>query len=422
MAACIADAGYSVLGFDSDPRVSDRLRSDVSLPDEPEVARLLHQNHDHFRVAANVEELKGCAITFVVVPTPSESSGGFTPEYVAGAAEALGAWWRGSAEYRLVVIVSTLMPGTTERAIIRALERASGRRCGETFGVCYSPAFAALGRVVHDLRNPEFILIGESDVRAGDMLQEFYNGFHGHPPPLVRMNLVNAEIAKLSVNAFVTMKISFANLIGELAERTPGADAIAITRAMGHDSRIGPRFLRPGTAFGGPCFPRDNRAFSNWAATVGVDAPLPEAADAINERQTQRLLGLLLPLVAPGARIAVLGLAYRVGIDILDASAGTAMTKVLVRSGYSVHVHEPTGEVRARSMFGETVTYAPSVEHAIERADAVIVALPHPDFERVNSVVSRPRAGTLPILLDCWGMFDEASLAGRYRYRRPGRS
>ena len=163
-----------------------------------------------------------------------------------------------------------------------ALERHAGRQVGPSLGLCYNPEFIALGSVVRDMLRPDMILIGESDTTAGDILERLYDAACENRPAVQRMNFVNAELTKLAINTFVTTKISYANMLADICERLAGADVDVVTRAVGSDSRIGARYLKGAIGYGGPCFPRDNVAFSALARSLGAQAQLAETTDAIN--------------------------------------------------------------------------------------------------------------------------------------------
>ena len=154
------------------------------------------------------EAVHNSEVTFVVVGTPSEEGGGFSLQYVLPTCEAIGRALCTKKGYHLVVLTSTVMPGSTGGAVVAALERASGKRCGRDFGLCYSPEFIALGTVIRDFYSPDFLLVGESDARAGDRLAEIYGSVCKNSPPVARMNFVNAEVTKLAVNTYITTKIS----------------------------------------------------------------------------------------------------------------------------------------------------------------------------------------------------------------------
>ncbi len=159
-------------------------------------------------------------------------------------------------------MTSTVMPGDIEGIFIPALEASSGKKLKKDFGVCYVPQFIALGSVIENILYPDMVLIGESDPKTGKDIQTIYEIITANYPKLIRTNFTNAEIAKLTINAYITNKISFANTIGEICHNTRDADARVVLKVVGSDSRIGEKCLNPGLSFGGPCFPRDNLALS----------------------------------------------------------------------------------------------------------------------------------------------------------------
>ena len=153
--------------------------------------------------------------------------------------KSVGRGLAGRDAYHVVVVGSTVMPGSCEAELGPALERASGRRIGDDLGLCYSPEFIALGNVIRDMLEPDMVLIGESDSRAGDVQERLYRGVCENDPPFRRMSLVNAELTKIAVNTYVTMKISYANALADMCDRLPGADVDVVTDALGLDTRIG---------------------------------------------------------------------------------------------------------------------------------------------------------------------------------------
>ena len=170
------------------------------------------------------------------------------------------------------------------------LEKETGWKCGTDFHVCYNPEFIALGNVVNGLLEPDMVLIGESDPESGGALEELYRRYVRNKCDIARMSIISAELTKISVNSYITMKISFTNQLRMIAEQFPKADINQILDAIGTDTRIGKKYLRPGLSFGGPCFPRDNRLLAYAARQVGLEAPLAEASDRTNELTKSNLL------------------------------------------------------------------------------------------------------------------------------------
>jgi UDPglucose 6-dehydrogenase len=175
--------------------------------------------------------------------------------------------------------------------------------------------------------NPDMILIGESDERSGAILEKFYQGVCESNPRIKRMNFVNAELTKLSVNTFVTTRISYANMLAQVCETIPGADVDVVTSAIGCDTRIGQKYLKGALGYGGPCFPRDNVAFSALARTNGAPALLAEATDQLNRRQVPRLGAMILAKLPEGGTAGVLGLSYKPDTGVIEESQGVALAK-----------------------------------------------------------------------------------------------
>ncbi len=214
IAACFAHKGFSVVGADVSAKTVDMVNQHQPPVFEPQLVELMAGSGDRLRATQDVAQaIVDTDATLIVVPTPSTEEGGFSIDYVIEAARSIGRGLKAKDGYHLVVLTSTVLPGSTEYGMIPVLERESGKRCGQDFGVCYSPEFIALGQVIKDFLNPEFLLIGEQDERAGEMLASIYLAVCDNQPKIARMNLVNSELTKISVNAYVTMRISFANMV-----------------------------------------------------------------------------------------------------------------------------------------------------------------------------------------------------------------
>ncbi len=249
----------------------------------------------------NIEEAtRSTQITFIVVATPSEPNGGFSLRFVLPVCEAIGRVLRSKTEFHLICLTSTVLPGMTGGEVLETLERASGKQVGRDFGLCYSPEFIALGSVIRDFLNPDFLLIGESDSRSGDLLESLYQQVCQNSPAVARMNFVNAEMAKLAVNTYITTKISFANMLARICEQIPEANVDVVTKAIGLDSRIGGKYLKGAISYGGPCFPRDNLALTHLAHEIGAPADIAEATHRFNLSQVSWLADLVQRHAAAG--------------------------------------------------------------------------------------------------------------------------
>ena len=283
-----------------------------------------------------------------------------------------------------------------------ALEQASGRRVGETVGLTYNPEFIALGSVVRDLLHPDVVLIGESDRRAGDLLEAAYRITVGPDVPVQRMNWVNAELTKISVNTFVTTKISYANMLAELCEKLPGADVDVVTAALGQDSRIGAKYLKGALGYGGPCFPRDNVAWAALARSLGVGAEIAEATDTVNHRQVERIVSLVRRLApAESTVVAVLGLAYKPDTPVVEQSQGVMIARGLAEVGYRVLASDPVALDGGSAVLGDLVVAVTDPAWAVEEADVIVIATPAREFAALGPD-SFAMGGRRRTVIDCW--------------------
>jgi UDPglucose 6-dehydrogenase len=358
------------------------------------------------------EAILATDLTFIIVPTPSGGDGRFSLEYVLKAIEKIAAALRKKSAWHVVVLSSTVMPGSVDKHVLPALEKHSGLKCGVDFGLCYNPEFIALGSVVRDMLNPDMILIGESEPRSGAILEELYTGVCESNPRIQRMNYVNAELTKLSVNTFVTTKISYANMLAQICETLPGGDADVVTSALGCDSRIGSKYLKGALGYGGPCFPRDNIAFSALARENGVPALLAEATDALNKRQVPRMAEMLLSHVPPGGTVGMLGLSYKPYTEVIEESQGVAIARELAARGANVVAYDPAAIESTRRVLGDTIAYAASAAECAGQADVLAITTPWPEFKDLKP--GDLKQGTRPAIVDCWRVlpreaFEEAA-------------
>jgi UDPglucose 6-dehydrogenase len=420
MVACFAAKGHSVIGVDINPQAVRLINEGVAPVFEPGLKELLQANRDNISATEDYEvAIAKTDITFIIVPTPSDEKGGFSIKYVVPAAEQIGKVLRKKAGFHLVVLTSTVLPGSTEKGVLPILEQYSGKRCGTDFGVCYNPEFIALGNVIDGINNPDFVLIGESDTRSGDLLAAFYKTICENDPPIAQMNIVNAELTKISVNTFVTTRLSYANMLAEICECIPGCDVDVITSALGLDSRIGPKYLKGAVGYGGPCFPRDNVAFAYLARQLGKVATLAEATHEVNKRQVPRLIDHILSQLPEGGKVGILGLAYKPDTDVIDESQGVELAHSLIAKGVPVGVYDPAAMDNARVVLGDSALFASSVEECIRQSDVIIIATPWEEFKHIQPA-HLSHHSSCPIILDCWRILERRKFKDVAKYMTIG--
>lgn len=401
MAAAIASRGVRTIGVDLNPATVDKLQRKLAPVFEPGLAEMIAGCDGSLEATVDIATaIRRSNITFVVVPTPSNDDGSFSLEYVSAAMEPIGRALRDKSTWHTVVLTSTVLPGSTEYVVKPLLEKASSKRCGVDFGLCYSPEFIALGSVLRDFLNPDLLLIGECDPGAGERVAAFYKDALKIDAPAVRMTSVNAELAKIALNTYVTTKITFANMLAELCEQLPGGDVDAVTQALGLDRRIGVKYLTGALGYGGPCFPRDNSALARLLEEMGVSSQLPGTVDWLNRALPGRVVSMIEGLAPNPRRVAVLGLAYKPHTNVVDESQGVAIADQLAGKGFDVSVFDPVANEPARSLLSGSVQYAASVDECIRGAAIIVIATAWPEFSSVFQQTEnlKPR----PLIIDGW--------------------
>ena len=418
LAAVLASKGNDVLGVDVNEKAVQLVNAGRAPLDEPGLQDLLTASRDRLTATTEIAAAADAEASILLVPTPSNDRGAFSNDYLLAAIEEIGRALADRSHYHVVVVGSTVMPGSCDGEIRATLERASDRVVGETVGLCYSPEFIALGNVIRDMLEPDMVLLGTSDSRAADVAEGLYRGMVDNDPPLRRMSLVNAELTKIAVNTYVTMKISYANALADICERLPGADVDVVTDALGLDTRIGKKYLRGAIAYGGPCFPRDNKAFATLARDVGAEALLAEATDAVNVAQTDRLARIVQSQVPDGGTIGILGLSYKPDTSVIEESAGVALARILAQAGYQVQIYDPVATDAALAALDNAAHGAASAQDVLDQSDVVVIATPWPEFADLPLAVGRDG----PVVIDCWGIIPAERLQGPTTVIRLGRA
>ncbi|RJP32423.1 MAG: UDP-glucose/GDP-mannose dehydrogenase family protein [Actinobacteria bacterium] len=420
LAACVASKGYEVIGVDVNPATVDLVNAGKTPVYEPGLEELIGRNTHRLRASGDIHDaVSRSAITFITVPTPSDERGAFSLEFVESAGERVADALKGREGYHVIVLTSTVLPGATENVLKPLLERISGKRCGEEFGLCYSPEFIALGSVIRDFLNPDFILIGESDRRAGDLLQEFYEDVCDNDPHMARMNFVNAELTKIAVNTYVTTKITFANMLARICERIEGADSDVVASALGLDARIGGKYLKGAIGYGGPCFPRDNHALSFFAHELGADATLAEATDEANREQVARLAELVKTHLPPGGKVGILGLTYKPDTNVVEESQGVLLASRLEGEGIPYAAYDPAASIEDAAGEFAGFSSVSSLQECILGADVIVITTPWREFKDIDPALFGEGARRRTVI-DCWRILDPARVREHATYRALG--
>lgn len=349
VALAMSMAGHDVMGYDVDPAKAQKTRfphREIGPSGEPSIEPLLRESSLRFGSLGDV--VKHAEILFVAVQTPHaplyegvtrlpETRSDFDYRFLRGAIEDLSRALRETGEDKVVVVISTVLPGTTKREI---LPRIDGH-----VKLCYNPFFIAMGTTIEDFINPEFVLLGANDEEAANTVQDFYRTLHDRP--VYRTSIENAELIKVAYNTFISMKIAFANTMMEICHKTPGcdADAVSAALALATDRLLSPRYLRGGMGDGGGCHPRDNIALSWLAQTIGLSYDFFGHLMICRERQTEWLAALIEEHHGrrgfSHTKVGLYGRAFKPGTNLTVGSPATLLANLLRERGFEVHMYDP---------------------------------------------------------------------------------
>lgn len=326
-------------------------------------------------------------ISFIAVGTPTKTDHSQDHSYLASVLQSIGEALKEKDSRHLVVIKSTILPGTSENLVIPILEHSSGKKHGEGFSVLINPEFSREGEALHDLQTPDKIVIGAHDFSTMNDFEEILKMVYvKNNVPLIKTNYVNAEMIKYAQNAFLATKISFINTIANMCEKIPSADVEIISKALGLDHRISSHFLRAGLGYGGSCLPKDIEVLSNLGRKIGYEPTLLDVVALVNEHQPQRVvttaeehLGSLLDQV-----VSLLGLAFKPGTDDIREAPSLRVIESLLEKGAKVRVYDPKALSKVENIFGNLIEYYKSTEDCLDGSDCCILVTEWDEFRSLK--------------------------------------
>jgi UDPglucose 6-dehydrogenase len=402
-AACFAYRGFNVLGLDINQKIINDINNHKAPFLEPNFDELIKKSKNKLKATTNPKEIFDFSdIFFVIVPTPSKKDGSFSNEYIKRAIKPLVEELKNNKKFKIFTITSTVSPISIQKEIIPFIEKNSSKKLNKDFTVIYNRTFIAIGDIIKGILEPDLVLIGENNKTAGDIIENIWKKVCINKPYIARMSIVSAEITKIAINSYITTKISFANMLGNICERIPGAEIDKITSAMGADKRIGKYYLKYGPAYGGTCFPRDNRAFSHFAKTKAkIDALIPISAHKINEFQTKFQKEKILKIIKENKinSLSILGLAYKIKTYVIEESASIKLIDELLKNkNLKITAYDPINLAieETRKVFGNKLNYAKNLNEATQNK-LIILMLPYEEFKKVKKLKNK-------IVIDLWRM------------------
>jgi UDPglucose 6-dehydrogenase len=380
-AACFAKLGHSVICVDIDPEKVQKINKGNSPIYEQGLENLLLTYKERITATTDYEDaLKSTDITFICVGTPSLKNGSLDISYLKEATQQIATLLKDKKTWHLIVVKSTVLPGTTQQVVLPLIEHHSGKKAGIDFGLAMNPEFLKEGVAIQDFLQPDRIVIGSYDERSRTILRELYKNFSC---PLVETSLSAAEMIKYASNAFLATKISFINEIGNLCKKL-GIETYEVATGIGLDNRIGRPFLDSGIGWGGSCFPKDVDALISWAQEIKEPARIIESVKDVNTNQPLRLITILRKHIPrlKGKTIGILGLAFKPDTDDIRESRAIPIVKELLRNGVHIKVYDPQAMDHFKTLY-PTLEYCTKATDVLS-SDAILIITKWKEFTTLN--------------------------------------
>ncbi len=422
-AACLAQKGHKVVCVDIDPVKITKINQGVSPIYEKGLEEMLRQQINVNMAASTdlTEAVLNSDVSFISVGTPFNGSE-IDLRFIRQVSWEIGLGLKEKNGYHLVVVKSTVVPGTTDSVVLPRLEEASGKKAGVDFGVGMNPEFLREGEALEDFLYPDRIVIGGMDVQSRELLSKVYEVFPGVPKILTSNS--TAEMIKYTSNSLLATLISFSNEIGNLCSSMGNVDVMEVMRGVHLDKRLSPilpdgqriipaltTYIEAGCGFGGSCFPKDVKAIIAHGAKYGRHMKLLDAVMEVNVAQPYEVLALLkkhFPSFA-GIKVAVLGLAFKPGTDDMRESPAIPIVQSLQDKGAVLKAYDPIARYEAEKLFGkEGMTYCENLEETLQNVQAVIILTRWPEFDKVPEIFQR--CDIQPVLIDGRRMLDKHSI------------
>ncbi|MBT3408922.1 UDP-glucose/GDP-mannose dehydrogenase family protein [archaeon] len=378
----MAKLGFNVIAVDIDENKVDKINNKIPPIYEKGLKKLLEKLVPS-KMSATTDLKKAVMesdVTFVCVGTPSKKQGSMSMYQLEVVSKEIGKILKNKNKYHVIVVKSTVIPGTSENIVVKTIEKKSGKKCPKDFGIVMNPEFLKEGTAIDDFFEPDRIVLGSNDSKALKIIKKLYSSFKC---PVLETSLKEAEMIKYVSNAFLATKISFINEIGNICKKFD-INSNLIAKGIGLDRRISPKFLKSGIGFGGSCFPKDVNALVYKATELGYNPRLLRSVLDVNREQPLKLLELLEKLgKLRGKKIGILGLTFKSGTDDIRESPALSTIKELLMEEADLNIYDPKAMPQVKKIFPH-LNYLKNGQQVIEDSEIVLILTEWPEFKKLN--------------------------------------
>ena len=394
LSSVLASRGITTIGIDSDIKKCSKIAKGIPTFFEPNLEKTLKKALKKKLIITNkLYSINNCDFIFITVGTPEKKNGEIDLSFIKEVVRSVGKLISKNKKKPIILIKSTVIPGTMKNVVLPILERNSKKKAGKDFGLISNPEFLQESRAIHDTIKPHVVVLGGYRTKFMKKTEKFFSRFNPNVPIIIS-NHQTAEMIKYANNSFLATKISFINQIANICQEIPDTNVDDVADTIGLDPRIGNLFLNAGPGYGGSCLPKDIKAIINLSSKLGVNPTLLTAVEKINKQQISHIVTLVKQNIGKinGKKLTILGVAFKPGTDDIRNSVSIDLVKRLLKLGAKITIHDPKALENARKIFHDNTKYVKSVPSALKDCQCAIIMTQWKDYERINNKIIKQMA------------------------------
>ena len=414
LTSVLASKGYTTIGIDIDKKKCKQIVNGESPFFEPKLEKTLRDGlKKKLKISNDFSLIKNCDFIFVTVGTPQTSDGAIDLSMIKKSVAKIGKTMNGNSKNQIILIKSTVIPGTMKNIVLPILEKNSKKKAGKEFGLISNPEFLQESNAIRDTIFPHAVVLGGYNTKYMKKAKNFFSKLHPKTPIIIT-NHQTAEMVKYANNSFLATKISFINQLSNICQNIPGANIDDIAKTIGLDPRIGKLFLNAGPGYGGSCLPKDMKALINFARDVGVKPVLLNAVEEINVKQLEQIIKLIEKKLRDisSKRITIMGTAFKPDTDDVRDSISIELIKKLLKMKANITIYDPKAIENTRKIFGKKISYENSMIHALDKTQCAIFMTHWKEFQNIDNKLIRHMKRKL--IIDCRRIFTGKKIDAEY--------
>ena len=387
LTSVLSSKGYDVVGIDVDADKCKTISNGNAPFFEPELEKTLKTGlTKKLKISNDFGLINSCDFLFVTVGTPQNIDGSIDLSIIKKAISTIGKNLKISKKKPIILVKSTVIPGTMKNIILPILEKKSNKIDGKEFGLVSNPEFLQESTAIRDTKFPHAVVLGGYQTTFMKKTKNFFSKLNPNVPIIIT-NHQTAEMIKYANNSFLATKISFINQLSNICQKTPGANVDDIAKTIGLDPRIGKLFLNAGPGYGGSCLPKDMKALINFANVSGVNPSLLNAVEEINVKQLEEIITIAKQKLRDlkSKRITILGTAFKPDTDDVRDSIGIELIKKLLKMKAEITIHDPKAIKNTKKIFGEKIKYVKTITDALSNSQCVIIMTQWKEYSKINN-------------------------------------